>query len=236
MVTDPRAVAARWPEPRLRAIADLACVATEAPWALSRAHHERARAAGLSDDEVLHALALTALFGHLNRIADAVDVPLDYRVRREPPPTERAVPPFLAAPAPVDGAPVLDLARRPATAAALDAWMAYAARPSPALDAAPRAMIAAHVRRLLGAATDAATAADADAAAVPAPTPRAGAERALLALAELITLAPWKLDAAAYAPLRAAGLDDRGIFDACAVASAAGVRARIDVAVRALGR
>ena len=226
-MTDPRAVAARWPEPRLRAIAELACVATEAPWALSRAHHERARAAGLSDDEVLHAIALTALFGHLNRIADAVDVPLDYRVRREPPPTERAVPPFLAAPAPVDGAPVLDLARRPATAAALDAWMAYAARPSPALDAAARALIAAHVGRLLG---------DAAAAAAPAPTTLAGAERALLALAELITLAPWKLDAATYGPLRAAGLDDRGIFDACAVASAAGVRARIDVAVRALGR
>ena len=52
---------------------------TEEPRTLSRAHHDRAIDAGLSDDDILHAILLSAYFGHLNRIADAVAVPLDYR-------------------------------------------------------------------------------------------------------------------------------------------------------------
>lgn len=224
MLADPRAVAARWPEPRPRALAELTCAVTEAPWALSRAHHERARAAGLSDDDVLHAIVLAAFFGHLNRIADAVDVPLDYPVRREPPRTEPAVPPFLPAPASLAGAPALALARRERTAAALTAWTEYVARPSPALDEYRRAMIATRVGRLLGDATGAAP-------------PRTGdTDRALLELADRITLAPWTLDAASYAPLRAAGLGDRDLFDACVVATTAGVLSRIEVALIALGR
>ena len=225
MIADPRAVAARWPEPRLRALAELAAVTTEAPWALSRGHHARAREAGLSDDDVLHAIALAAFFGHLNRIADAVELPLDYRVRREPPRLERAVPPLLPAPAPITGEPALALSRRERTAAAIAAWNEHVARPSRALDGARRAMIAARVGRLVGAATVEA-----------APTRDGGADRALLELADRITLAPWTIDAASYAPLRAAGLEDRDLFDACVVASTAGVRSRIEVALIALGR
>ncbi len=216
-------MAARWPEPRIRVLAELACAVTEAPWELSRAHRDRAREAGLSDDDVLHAIALAAFFGHLNRIADAVGVPLDYRVRREPPPIERAVPPFLAAPAPVTGEPALALSRRAATAAALAAWMEHVARPSDALDGYRRAMIATRVGRLVGDATG-------DAA------PRDDVDRALLVLADRITLAPWTIDAASYAPLRAAGYRDRDVFDACVVASAAGVFSRIEVALTAIGR
>jgi len=225
VIADPRAVAARWPEPRIRALAELAAVTTEAPWALSRAHHERARDAGLSDDDVLHAIALAAFFGHLNRIADAVDVPLDYRVRRDPPRAEPATPPFLAAPPPtaLPALPALTLARRGPTAAALAAWMNHVARPSPALDGYGRAMIATRVGRLLGDVTGEAP-------------PRTDLDRALLELADRITLAPWQLDAASYAALRAAGLDDRGLFDACVVASSAGVFSRIEVALAALGR
>jgi alkylhydroperoxidase family enzyme len=227
VLADPRAVAARWPEPRPRALAELTRAVTEAPWELSRAHHARARAAGLDDDDVLHAIAQAAFFSHLNRIADAVGVALDYIVRREPPPPERAIPPFLAAPEPVTGAPALELARRAPTAAALAAWMDHVARPSPALDGYRRAMIATRVGRLLGDATgDAAPRAGADAAT----------DRALLELADRITLAPWTLDAASYAPLRAAGFTDRDVFDACAVASSAGVFSRIEVALIALGR
>lgn len=227
MIADPRAVAARWPEPRLRALAELACVTTEAPWELSRAHHARARAAGLSDDDVLHAIALAAFFGHLNRIADAVEIPLDYSVRREPPRAVRAVPPFLPAPAPVSGEPALDLGRREATAAGLAAWMAHVARPSEALDVPRRALIATRVGRLLGDATgDAGARAAGDAAG----------DAAVLALADRITLAPWTLDAASYAPLRAAGFSERDVFDACVVASSAGVFSRIEVALIALGR
>lgn len=223
MIADPRAVAARWPEPRLRALAEIATVTTETPWALSRAHRERAREAGLADEHVLHAIALAAFFGHLNRIADAVDVPLDYRVRREPPRAEPATPPFLAAPAPVAGTPALDLASRAPTAGALAAWMEHVATPTPALDGHRRAMIATRVGHLLGDATGEAA-------------PSTELDRALLELADRITLAPWRLDAAGYAPLRAAGFTDRDVFDACVVASSAGVSSRIAVALAALGR
>ena len=239
MVADPRAVAARWPEPRLRALAELACVTTEAPWELSRAHLARARAAGLSDDDVLHAVALAAFFGHLNRIADAVEIPLDYDVRREPPRPVRAVPPFLAAPAPVTGEPALALGRREQTAARLAAWMEHVARPSEALDVPRRALIATRVGRLLG-----------DGAGEPAPRAAVdlavdlaadlavdlAVDLALVALADRITLAPWTLEAASYAPLRAAGFTDRDVFDACVVASSAGVFSRLEVALIALGR
>lgn len=223
MIADPRAVAARWPEPRLRALAELALLVTEAPWTLSRAHADRARRAGLSDDDLLHAIALSAFFGHLNRIADAVDVPLDYKIRRLPPRAEPSVPPLLPAPAPVIGEPALDLARREATAAALAAWMEHVSRPSEALDLPARGLIAARVGRLVGDGAD-------------TPEPRGDLDRALISLADRITLAPWAIDADTYAPLRAAGLDDRAIFDACSVATAAGVFSRIEVALIALGR
>ena len=70
-------------------------------------HRARSHAAGLDDAELLHAIALSAYFGHLNRIADAVAVPLDYDVRtsRRIADPRRPVP---AAPAPlVAGEPVL---------------------------------------------------------------------------------------------------------------------------------
>ena len=231
MLADPRAVAARWPEPRPRALAALTRAVTEAPWELSRADLARIRDAGLSDDDVLHAIALAAYFSHLNRIADAVGVPLDFVVRREPPPPERAIPPFLAAPAPVTGAPALDLARREPTATALAAWMEHVARPSPALDGYRRAMIATRVGRLVGDATG-----DQAGDAAPRAGDAEAIDRALLELADRITLAPWTLDAASYAPLRDAGFTDRDVFDACVVASSAGVFSRIEVALIALGR
>jgi alkylhydroperoxidase family enzyme len=58
----------------------------------------------------------------------------------------------------------------------------------------------------------------------------------LLELADRVTLAPWTFSEASYAPLRAAGLGDRDLFDACVVASAAGVCSRIEVALISLGR
>jgi alkylhydroperoxidase family enzyme len=231
VIADPRAVAARWPEPRLRALAELSCVTTEAPWELSRAHHARARAAGLSDDDVLHAVALAAFFGHLNRIADAVEIPLDYSVRREPPRAVPAVPPFLPAPVPVAGEPVVALGRREATAARLAAWKAHVARPSEALDGPRRALIATWVGRLLGDATGEVVARNAVEGAG-----EGAVDHAVVALADRITRAPWTLDAASYAPLRAAGFSDRDVFDACVVASSAGVFSRIEVALIALGR
>jgi len=54
-------------------------------------------------------------------------------------------------------------------------------------------------------------------------------------LIEEVTLAPWRLDDASFAPLRALGHDDAAVFDACAAASSFGVFSRIRVALIALG-
>src|ERR1700760_4401934 len=62
--------------PRQRALIELVRLVTATPWALSREH--RARWSALGDDDLVHAIALSSYFGHLNRIADAVAIPLDY--------------------------------------------------------------------------------------------------------------------------------------------------------------
>jgi alkylhydroperoxidase family enzyme len=218
VIVDPRAVAARWPEARRRALAEIARGVTETPWALSRGDRDRAHDAGLSDDELLHAIALSSFFGHLNRIADVVGVPLDYEVHHRPPPAEPAVPPLQRAPAPLRGEPALAIAARPATAAALASWRDYlVAREPNSLE------IAGWVAALLG---------DSDPGAAAA----SDGDPALRHLVEQVTLAPWQVDDAALAPLRAAGRDDAALFDACATASSFGVFSRIRVALVALGR
>jgi len=195
-------------------LAEIASVVTEAPWALSPGHHARSRDAGLSDDEMLHAIALSAFFGHLNRIADAVAVALDYEVRHLPPPAEPATPPFLRAPAVRRDTPALAIEARPATAAALTAWRDYLVARNPV-----NLQIAAWVAELLG---------DGD------PVPGEG-QRALRGLVEQVTLAPWRLGDDSFAPLRALGYDDAALFDACAAASSFGVLSRLRVALTALG-
>jgi alkylhydroperoxidase family enzyme len=223
----PHAVATRATSPRVRALAELATLVTEAPWSLSVAHHERARGAGLADDEVLHAVALSAYFGHLNRIADAVGVPLDYAVERIAPPAEPATPPLFAAPAALHRDASLRaprLAARPATAAAVDAWRRYVMDRNAPLPRETRLAVARWVAALLGdGLTEMATAADV-------------ADAELRALVTAVTLAPWQLAAAAYAPLRARGMDDAALFDVVVIASTAGVTSRIAVALAALGR
>jgi len=213
VIADAHAVATRWPDVRQRMLAEIARVVTETPWALSPDHHARARDAGLSDDELLHAIALSSFFGHLNRIADAVAVPLDYEVRHLPPYAEPATPPLHRAPTPRRGMPALAIEARPATAAALTAWRDYLVARGPA-----NLPIAAWVAELLG---------DGD------PVP--GGESALRRLVEQVTLAPWQLGDASFAPLRAIGYDDAALFDACAAASSFGVFSRIRVALTALG-
>ena len=62
-------------------------------------------------------------------------------------------------------------------------------------------------------------------------------DRALVDLADLVTLAPWRLGPAAYEPLRELGLtDDRSVFDVVATASSAGVFSRMRVALAGLSR
>lgn len=227
MIADPRAVASRWPDPRRRMLAELAAVVTETPWALSPGHHLRARDAGLSDDDLLHAIALSAYFGHLNRIADAVGIALDYEVQHAPPHAEPAVPPLPRAPAPRRGTPMLAIESRPATAAALAAWRDHVVARSPA-----SLQIAGWVAELLGDGGQAPGGGDpVPGGGDPAP---GGGEPALRALVEQVTLAPWRVGDASFAPLRAIGHDDAALFDACAAASSFGVFSRIRVALIAL--
>ncbi len=194
---------------------------TEAPWTLNGAARAALTAAGLDDDAVLHAIALSAYFGHLNRIADATGVPLDYEVTASPPATEAAVPPLATAPAPVLGAAALTLSRRPATAAALGAWTdELFARDPGYLPRTVRADVATTVAAWLGA---------------PTALPAAPLDPDLHALVAQVALAPWQLSDASFTALRARGWDDAALFELCAVTSTATVTARIDVALRALG-
>lgn len=213
VLAEPHAVATRWHEPRVRALGELAMVTTTEPWRLSRDHLQRARAAGLDDAEIVHAIALTSFFGHLNRIADAVAVPLDYHVRLPPLAAEPATPPLARAPLRIVGSPALAIELRPATAAALTAWRDYL------LDRDPgNAEIAAWVAELVG---------DGD--------PVGGEVSERRKLVDIVVLAPWKLADDTFAPLRAIGYDDAKLFDLCAAASSFQTMSRIRVASIALG-
>jgi hypothetical protein len=62
-------------------------------------------------------------------------------------------------------------------------------------------------------------------------------DHALADLADAVTLAPWQLGPAAFAPLRRLGLDsDAEVFDAVATASSCTVFSRIAVTLAALAR
>ena len=207
-------------------LAELTVKVTEAPWSLSRDDHDRAHTAGLSDDDILHAIALSAYFGHLNRIADAVGVPLDYAVERMPPATDPSVPALAPSTVVVTGRPALELERRPTTAAALSAWRSYMFDRDQPLTRRSRTVIARWVALWLG---DGGISAPSDLTINPI-------DDALRELAERVTLAPWQLGDQSFTRLRRAGFDDAQLFDAVAVASSTGVFSRITVALGALGR
>jgi len=212
--------------PRMRLLGELVTLVTLAPWTLARGDRDRAHTAGLSDDDILHAIALSAYFGHLNRIADAVAVPLDYQVQRMPPAADPSLPALAPATIAITGRAAIDLARRPATASALTAWRSYMFDRDAPLTRRARTVIARWVALWLG---DGGISAPADLTVNPI-------DDALRELAEIVTLAPWQLGEHSFARLRAAGFDDAQLFDAVAVTSATGTFSRITVALGALGR
>jgi alkylhydroperoxidase family enzyme len=199
---------------------------TEAPWLLSRTRLASAHKAGLSDEDVLHVICLGAYFGHLNRIADAVAAPLDYEVKLQPPHADPSVAPWPTAPELVVGRPAIDIARRPATANAFTEWRHYIfySHDTP-LTRRQRTLIARWVATWLG---DGGISPPSDLTINPH-------DDALRAVAEVVTLAPWRLSDETFKPLRAMELDNAGIFDVCATAASAGVFSRIEVALAALG-
>jgi alkylhydroperoxidase family enzyme len=227
VVIDPRAVAERHPDATVRALVHLAVVVTEKPWAITGAELARARAAGLDDAGVLHAVLQASLFGHFNRIADAVGVDLDYPDSFGAPHVEPATPPYLW-PTSVPDQQVprpIELAGRSGAVDLANAWEQYALERDTPLTRRQRAVMAAAVAARLGDSSKPPLAPDTD------------LERALVDLADVVTLAPWRLGPSAYAPIRQAGLaDDASVFDAVATASSAGVFSRIRVTLAALAR
>ncbi|MBS2028510.1 MAG: hypothetical protein JST54_11440 [Deltaproteobacteria bacterium] len=233
VIADPRALADRAADPVHRAIVRLVARVTEMPWALSRRDHTLANEAGLDDASILHVVLLSAYFGHLNRVADAVGIELDYNVAIAPVHAEPATPPYLAPQPglwPDPNAPrTIDLVLRPGASQALAAWRAHALEREAPLSIHQRAVIARAVAERLG-----------DAAGVKrfeAATPNGPLEQALVILANEVTLAPWALGSTTIANLRRVGLvDDRAIFDAISVATSSTTFSRIEVALSALAR
>jgi len=209
---------------RQRALVELATTVTIAPWSLSREHHHRATAAGLTDDDVLHAIALSSYFGHLNRIADVVAVPLDYEVQISGRHADPTTPAMLPAPEIIAGRQAIELTKRPATANALAEWRTYMVQKDAPISRRQRTLIARWVANWLG---DGGISPPSDLTANPL-------DGSLRELAEIVTLAPWQLADISFEALRRDHFDDAAIFDVCATASVAGVFSRIEVSLVAL--
>jgi AhpD family alkylhydroperoxidase len=211
---------------RMRMLAELAILVTEAPWMLSSMHRERAHAMDVTDEELLHAVMLSAHVGHMNRVAEATAIELEYDVQVQPPHANPATPCFVHAPVALAGRPVIDPARAPAATAAFAAWRSYMYDRDAPLGRRQRTVIARWVASWLG---DGSISPPEDLTINPL-------DDALRELAGVITLAPWTLSDASFARLRSKGFDDAELFDACVVASSMGVFARMTVALAALGR
>ena len=152
MVVDTRAVADRHPDLAVRALVRLAVGVTERPWALTGRDLAEARAAGLADAAVLHAVLQACLFGHFNRIADGVGVELDYPDSFGAPHVEPATPPYLWAAEPPDQAAPrpIDLESWPVALDLARAWERYALEREHPLTRQQRAVMAAAVAVRLG--------------------------------------------------------------------------------------
>ena len=134
----------------------------------------------------MHAIALSAFFGHLNRIADFVGVPLHYEVLYLPPHAEPATPALSRVTARLHGTPALAMESRPATNASLLAWRDCIISRTPM-----SAQSAAWVAELLG-----------DGEPVPEEP------SVLRQLVECVTLAPWQCRNESFTELRETAFDD----------------------------
>lgn len=170
----------------------------------------RLRGAGLGDEEIVQATTIAAVFNHLTRVADATGVEPDYpsplpriAVDKAREPLPRPAPEAWPRPA-----PRLALALRPMTEAAVARWRAYAFAPSDALSTRDREVVARAVAADVG---DGASVGDLAAA-----SPSTDREATLATYAASLSAAPWRSTAESLAPLRALGMDDRGVLDVVA--------------------
>lgn len=220
MVRDPSAVSLA---PRQRALAGLATLLTEAPWTMRGDDLAHVHAAGVSEEGVVQAVTIAALFNHLTRVADATGIEPDYvsplpRIQvdasREPiPRPERAhwpTPPT---------APRLSLALRPATKAVLERWGDYMRTPTQAFPARERAVVGRAVAFQL--CDEVGLAAWDDA------RPDTEREASLASFAEVLTVAPWRMTESALTPLRRLGFEDRDVLHVIALVGYQNVMSRL---------
>ncbi|MFT3772107.1 MAG: hypothetical protein QM820_42415 [Minicystis sp.] len=222
MLRDPSALAL---EGRGHAIAGLASLLTDAPWTVDDGDLERLRAAGLDDEGAVQVVTIAAVFNHLVRMADGTGVEADYpsplprfevdRAREPIPRPDRAEWPTAR--------PRLSRALRPATEASIAAWRDYIFTPGLGLSARDRAVIAGTAAFHLCDAAGVDEHGDA--------TPRDAREAALSAYAEKLTRTPWRMSAEDLAPLRAQGLDDRGLLHVIATTGMQNALSRLRLAL-----
>jgi hypothetical protein len=205
----------------VRAVEDpivrLAIAVTEAPWTVTR---DPSLDPAIAEHVVLQA----SLFGHLNRIADAVDVPNDYPDDFGAPHVDPSTPPYAVAPTVIECDAKITL---PNVADALAAWRSHAFDRDAPLSRAERAVIRGAGASVLGERSPASRSL-AEQVGAPAAGTR---EQALVELTEVVARAPWRLNPKTYAPLYALGFDHVAVFDAIATASTAVAMSRIAVAL-----
>lgn len=218
--------------PRESAIVGLVSLLADAPWTIGRADLERARGAGLSDGSIAHVVVLSSFFHYLNRVADAIDIELDYESPLERPIKDSARPaierpPFEDWPRP-SGSPALSFADFPAASVPFEAWRAYVTERDAPLARRSRDVLR---RAAAQALCDAETVEELVHA-----TPQDEREQRLAAYANTMTVAPWRLTRQMLDALRADGLDDRPLLDLITVAAFQNTASRIRLAFSANGR
>lgn len=221
---DPRSIDA---PPRERALIGLGALLTEAPWTVDAEDMERMRALGFTDEAIVQAVVIAAMFNCFTRVADATGMEFDYEsplprieVDRARAPLPRPEPGSWPRRAPIPG---LSLALRPASKAALARWGEYVFTRDAPLSRRDRAVLARtsafHVCDAVGVER------------WPGAEPRGQREEALAAYAAKLTLTPWRMEEADLLPLRREGLDDRGLLDVIGVIAHENVAARVRLAL-----
>jgi len=155
----------------------------------------------------------SAFFNYLNRVADATGIDFDYQSPLPAMPVDRGREPVPRPP--VSGWPrrpaAFALSDRPLTAERFASWRRHLlGRDAP---------LTRRERRLVAHAAALATCDAAGAAALDAGAPSSPRERAMIAYADLLSRAPWRLGAPDLAPLREHGLDDHALLDLLTVAA-----------------
>jgi alkylhydroperoxidase family enzyme len=213
--------------PRLAALAAMAAVVADAPWALDDGHLEALRAVGLDDAAVAQAVGLAAAFSHLVRVAEATRVDLDYEslLPRLKIDADREAPPRPPRQAWPKVRVRVALAPAPAWMAPLQALRAQVFEASAALPAQDRALLA------RTAAFELCDGASLEELGGPS-AHRTERDRALSTFATKLTRTPWRMTEDDLAPLRSLGLaDDRDLFHAIAVVGYENVASRLRLAL-----